>query len=356
MANNNSLTKSSNVAVNTAAFFIIIAGIMYAQSMVTQILMALFVSIICAQPIAWLQKKKVPQGLAITLTFIGIITIFIGFGELISSSLSSFSQDAPKYEENLRDMGKTVIIFAEDNGINISTDEMSTLFDPSKVMSLTAGFLGQLGGFMGNAFTIFFLVLFLLVELDSFSIKSLAIVKGSKESLGFINSIGKSIRHYLSIKTMTSLLTGGLIWISLAIIGVDYAIIWALIAFLFNYIPNIGSIIAAIPAVLFALVQLGFGGVIWTSAVFLVVNIVVGSIIEPKIMGKGMGLSTFVVFLSLLFWGFMLGTVGMFLSVPLTMTIKIMLEQNKNTLWMAILLGTQEEAQVILDQEEKSTD
>ena len=322
---------------------------MYAQSMVNQILMALFVSIICAQPISWLQKKKVPQGLAITMVFVGIITVFIGFGELISTSLSSFSEDAPKYEENLNEMGKSVLIFAEDFGIKISADEMTSLFDPSKVMGITAGFLGQLGGFMGNAFTIFFLVLFLLMEVDSFSIKTRAIISGNTDSIDFINTIGNSIRHYLSIKTMTSLLTGTLIWISLAIIGVDYAILWALIAFLLNYIPNIGSIIAAVPAVLFALVQLGFGGVLWTSVVFLVVNILVGSVIEPKIMGTGMGLSTFVVFLSLILWGFMLGTVGMFLSVPLTMAFKIILEQNPKTKWISIFLGTEEEAQNILD-------
>ena len=151
---------------------------------------------------------------------------------------------------------------------------------------------------------------------------------------------------------MTSLLTGTLIWISLAIIGVDYAIIWALIAFLFNYIPNIGSIIAAVPAVLFASVQLGFGGVIWTTGIFVAVNMIIGNMVEPKMMGKGMGLSTFIVFVSLIFWGFVLGTVGMFLSVPLTMAIKIMLEQNPKTAWMAILLGTREEALSILDKNE----
>ena len=352
MGNNNSLTSQYPIALNIAAFIIIIAGMMYAESMITQILMALFISIICAQPIAWLQKKKVPQGLAITMVFIGIIAVFIGFGELIGTSLSSFSEDAPKYEQNLQEMGKTIFQFAEDKGIKISTDEMSKLFNPSKIMGITAGFLGQLGGFMGNAFTIFFLVLFLLMELDSFSIKTRTIVKGYGTSLAFFNTIGNSIRHYLSIKTMTSLITGVLIWISLAIIGVDYAIIWALIAFLLNYIPNIGSIIAAIPAVLFAAVQLGFGGVFWTTGVFIAVNMVIGNVVEPKMMGKGMGLSTFVVFLSLIFWGFILGTVGMFLSVPLTMAIKIILEQNPKTKWIAIFLGTQGEAQLILDKEE----
>ncbi len=353
MRNNNSKTKQYSTILIIASFVIIIAGVMYAQSMITQILMALFISIICAQPISWLQKKKVPQGIAITIVLIGIISLFIGFGQLIGSSLSSFSENAPKYEQNLKEISKTVFQFTEDKGLNISTDEMINMFDPSKVMRITAGFLGQLGGFMSNTLTIFFLVLFLLMELDSFPIKAKAIVKESSASLSFFNTIGNSIRHYLSIKTMTSLLTGLLIWTSLRIIGVDYAIIWALIAFLLNYIPNIGSIIASIPAILFSIIQLGFEGMIWTTIVFVVVNLVIGNIIEPKMMGKGMGLSTFVVFVSLIFWGFILGSIGMFLSVPLTMAIKIMLEQDPKTAGIAIFLGTQGEAQAILDIEEK---
>ena len=125
MGNSNSLTSQKNLALSIAAFIIIIAGVMYAESLIAQLLMALFISIICAQPIAWLQKKKVPQGLAITIVFISIIGVFVGFGELIGTSLSSFSEDAPKYEQNLREMGATIFQFADNNGVKISTDEMT---------------------------------------------------------------------------------------------------------------------------------------------------------------------------------------------------------------------------------------
>lgn len=339
-----------NSSVYFAAFIIIIGGAIYATSIITPLLMALFISIICAQPILWLQKKKVPQGLAIFIVFIGIVGVFFGFGEMIGNSLSSFSEEAPVYEKNLNEMGGAVLKFFEERGVNISTDKMTNLFEPSKIMGLTAGLLGQLGGFMGNALTIFFLVLFLLLELDSISVKTKAIDKNTANSLAYFNVIGNSIRHYLFIKTSTSLLTGICVWVCLAIIGVDYAIIWGLIAFLLNYIPNIGSILAAVPAVLFSMIQLGFGGAFGTIMVFVVVNIVIGNVIEPKMMGKGLGLSTFVVFFALIFWGFLFGTVGMFLSVPITMAIKIMLEQNPNTRAIAIVLGTQDEAQVIIDQ------
>ncbi|RLD63088.1 MAG: hypothetical protein DRI84_10115 [Bacteroidetes bacterium] len=333
-----------------AAFIIIIAGIIYAESIITPLLMAFFISIICAQPIMWLKKKKVPQNLAVTIVIIVIVSVFIGFGELIGNSLSSFSENAPKYEQNLSEIGANIFQVLNDKGINVSTSKISEIIEPSRIMGATAGLLGQLGSFMGNTLTIFFLVLFLLLELDSVTLKAKALSQNTNVSLSYLNTIGQNIRHYLSIKTMTSLLTGLLIWISLAIIGVDYAIIWALIAFLLNYIPNIGSIIAAIPAVLFALVQLGLGGVIWTAIVFTAVNMLIGNIVEPKMMGKGLGLSTFVVFVSLIFWGFILGTIGMFLSVPLTMTIKIILEQNEKTKWIAVILGTDEDALAIMDE------
>jgi len=342
--------KNALMAINCAAFIIIIAGIMYGASIVTPLLMALFISIICAQPIMWLQKRKVPQVLAIAIVFVLIIAVFVGFGKLISSSLSSFSDNAALYEQNLNEMGNKVLHFFEKNGIDVSTEKMTKLFAPSKVMGLTAEILSSLGSLMGDALTIFILVIFLLLELDSISVKLKAILSNSSDSFSYFNTIGNSIRHYLSIKTFTSLLTGILVWIALTILGLDYAIIWGLIAFLLNYIPNIGSIIAAVPAVLFSVVQMGFGGAIWTTGIFVAVNMIIGNAVEPKMMGKGLGLSTFVVFVSLLFWGFVLGTVGMFLSVPLTMAIKIMLEQDSSTRWVAIMLGTEDDAQALMDE------
>lgn len=342
--------KKLPAAIFFAAFIIIIAGIILSASLVKPMLMAIFIGIICVQPIDWMQKKKIPKGIAISIVLVGGIIIFSGFAVIIGNSLYSFSNDVQKYEQNLFDMGNSVLQRLSEYGIEIQANNISGILAPAKIFSLTQSLLGQIGSAMGNVFTVFFLVVFLLFETDSIPVKIKAIFKGPHDSLSYLKVIEINIRQYLSIKTVVSLLTGFLVWLALTIIGVDYAIIWALIAFLLNYIPNIGSIIAAIPAVLFAFVQLGFGGALWTTFVFIGVNMIIGNVVEPKVMGKGLGLSTFVVFISLLFWGFVLGTVGMFLSVPLTMAIKIMLAQNEQTKWIAILLGTQEEAQVIIDE------
>ena len=356
MSSNKSNQPYFSIFAILAYLIIIIAGILYAQSFINPMLLAIFLSIVCAQPIIWMKKRKVPSSIAIMIVLFGIVAIFMGFADIIGSSVSSFSSVAPFYEERLEEIWMTFIVFFNERGIEITGEKLSEIIAPGKVMGYTAGALGQLGGVMSNTFTIFFLLLFLLMELDSFSIKTKAIAVNSNISVSYLNTIGKSIRHYLSIKTVMSLLTGLIIWIGLLIVGVDYAIIWALIAFLLNYIPNIGSIIAALPAVLFALIQLGPAGAVWTVVVFVSVNMVVGNLVEPKMMGQGLGLSTFVVFVALLFWGFVLGTVGMFLSVPLTMSIKIMLEQNEKTKWIAVFLGTDEDAKSMLSSRSTSSD
>ena len=139
---------------------------------------------------------------------------------------------------------------------------------------------------------------------------------------------------------LTSLVTGLLVTLVLWIIEVDFPVLWGLLAFLLNFVPNIGSIIAAVPAVLLALIQLGPGAATAATVAYLAINIIMGNVVEPRFMGRGLGLSTLVVFLSLVVWGSLLGPVGMFLSVPLTMTAKLALEANPATAWIAVVCAT----------------
>ena len=171
-----------------------------------------------------------------------------------------------------------------------------------------------------------------------------AILGDAEDALTNFDTFINNVKHYMAIKTVVSLATGIVIAIWLAVIGVDFPVLWGLLAFFLNYVPNIGSIIAAIPAVLLATLQLGIVQALTAAAGYIVVNMVVGGVIEPRFMGRGLGLSTLVVFLSLIFWGWVLGPVGMLLSVPLTMTIKIALNSSEDTRWLAVLLGSGEKS------------
>jgi AI-2 transport protein TqsA len=339
--------------VNLAAFIIILAGVMYAKSILTPILLALFVSIICAQPISWLEKKKVPRGVALIIVLLGMIILFMAFGFVIGGAISSFSGNLSKYEASLTTISHDFIDSMNDRGWKIQSDQLSNLIQPGKILEYTATVLNTLVNMVGTTFLIFLIVIFILLEFGSFSIKAKAVRSESNKTIPYFSTISQNIRHYLAIKTSLCIAVGVLIYIALLIIGVDYPLLWALIAGLMNYIPNIGSILATIPTAIFALVQLGPGGALWTLIASLIVHNILGNFIEPRIMGKGLGLSTLVVFLSLLFWGFVFGLVGMFLSVPFTMTIKIILEQNEKTNWIAVLLGTPSDAKAYLLKRER---
>jgi len=330
--------------LSVAGVIVIIAGVMAAKSIIIPFLLSLFFSIISAQPIFWLKKKKVPYTLAVIIVLIGFLVLFLLLGGLIGNSLGNFTENVPKYSDNLKSMTAGLANQLNQWGIKIHSDQFLELINPGNLLKYTAQGLSEIGSLVSDTLLILIISVFILMEVRSFIVKANVIELVQNKSLNYLDDIGESIRHYLSIKTIVSLLTGIFITLWLLIIGVDYPVLWGLLAFLLNYIPNIGSIIAAIPAALLALIQLGVGGMIWTVSGYLAVNLVMGNIVEPRMMGKGLGLSTLVVFLSLIFWGYIFGAIGMFLSVPLTMAIKIMLEQKENTRWIAMLLGTSKDA------------
>ena len=278
---------------------------------------------------------------------------YAGFIELISTSLSLFIDDAPKYQQRLSEIRDAARESLNSRGIDAVIFGNSNAMDPSKLMQITSLIIGQLRETISQEITFIFLTIFLLTEVDSISVKVKVIEKYSMISHDYLITIVKSIRHYLSIKTVTSLATGLLVGICLALIGVDFPVLWGFVAFLLNYIPTIGSIIAAVPAVILSILELGFPTSLLTLGVYILVNIGIGNIIEPRMMGKGLGISTFIVFFGLIFWGFVLGYVGMFLSVPIMMVIKIVLEYNPKTKWIAALLGTKNDAEFALNEGEK---
>lgn len=320
-------------------------GIYAAQSILNPLLMALFITIILMQPLRWL-RRKVSSGWAIFLVILGFLGFYIGFIGLLNKSVMLFIDNASVYEENLAGMVARSNEILEQYGVNLLVLGESSM-NPSKIMSYASSLMGGLGDLMSNEFTFLLFTIFLISEIPESAIKLDYLVQGDQQVKDFLNEIGIKIRHYLSIKTVTSLATGILIAIALAILGLDFPILWGFLAFMLNYIPNIGSILAALPAMALALVQLGFQGALFTGIIYLVVNMLIGNVVEPKMMGKGLGLSTFIVFLSLIFWAFLLGTVGMFLSIPITMVIKIILEQNPATKWIAIILGTEDDVKAV---------
>jgi len=324
----------------TASITIILYGLNEAGHLIVPFLLSLFLSVILLPAYNFFNKKGIPNviSLFIIIGFLLVIIFFIV--KLLSVNIQQFNQNLPEYTKILSLKYENFYQYALSHGIEIPISQLDNIINTKNSLSFVTKIIENLSSVFTNSFVIFFTVIFMLLESELFSYKVKLISKDTKHNtVSHIKSIIKHIKEYMVLKTVVSLLTGFIIWVGLTIIGVDYAFLWAVTAFLFNFIPNIGSIIAAVPAVLLTLIQLDLSSVGQVAGLYIVVNVVMGSVVEPKMMGKGLGLSSLVVFLSLLFWGGLFGIVGMLLAIPLTIIIKIVLDSNENTRWISILLG-----------------
>jgi AI-2 transport protein TqsA len=243
-------------------------------------------------------------------------------------------------EARLKIETANLLHFAEKLGIVIPEKGILGLIDPGAALSLAANLLKGFGNLLAKAFVILLIAVFMLLEVSEIPSRVRRAFGRPEAEFGWFGHFTENLRRYLAIKTWVSLATGLCIAGWLWILGVDFPLLWGLLAFLLNYIPNIGSIIAAVPVIALSIIQLGWGSALLVAVGYAAVNVVFGTIVEPRFLGRGLGLSTLIVFLSLLFWGWVLGTVGLFLSVPLTMTAIIALNSKPETQWIPVILGS----------------
>ncbi len=334
--------------LNAAAFVIVVAGMRAAASLLVPFLLAVFLAILCTTPLRWLKARGVPNAISVLALVLVILGVGFVIGGLIGTTIVDFTRSIPRYEERLQTQITTLIVFLERFNVEVSREVITEYLDPARLFNLMGVLVTSLSQVLTNGFLIILTMVFILLEMSGFPAKIRAAFGESDatEAQSNFELVALNIRRYVALKTVISLGTGIGVAIWLAVVGVDYPLLWGLLAFLLNFVPNIGSFIAAVPAVLFAFLQLGLGPALMAALGFLVINTLWANIIEPRVMGYGVGLSTLVVFVSLVFWGWVLGPVGMLLSVPLTVIFRIVLETNESTRWMSILLGTEKSAEV----------
>ena len=332
-----------------AAIIVVVYGLQMAKVVLVPFLVAAFLALITARPMLWLQSKRVPAIVAALLIVSGIILIFFLLGAILGTSLGDFTAALPAYQERLDVIVQGVFDFL---GRTFNSDEavrdLSSMIDPGWAMGLAATILNGLRDVLTNVFLIIFTTIFILLEASTVQTKVEAAFGRSTQSLEGPRVFLANLGRYLGIKTIVSMATGVTAGVLTWSIGLDFPLLWAMLAFLLNYVPTIGSIIAAVPAVLLALVQLGPGEASATALGFVGINVLFGNLIEPRLMGYGVGISPLIVFIGLVLWGWVFGPVGMLLSVPLTMTLKLALESDDRTRWVAILIGSERDAQYAL--------
>jgi AI-2 transport protein TqsA len=336
-------SASSKVIVVLAALVIVLAGVKAASVIVVPFLLSVFIAMACSPIINLAGRYKIPRWLSVILVILLIVIFGFMLAGLVGQSMNEFSQNMPKYRQQLAEEFSWVANQLGRFNISIDKQQLLSYMDPGIAMNMATNLLTSLGGVLTNFLLILLTVVFMLFEAESVPRKIHIALDDPTMRIQQVDKFLTSINNYLVIKTLVSIATGLIIGLWLSFLGVDHYLLWGVLAFLLNYIPNIGSIIAAIPAVLLAFVQLGPTTAGLAALGYVLSNTIMGNVIEPRYMGRGLGLSTLVVFLSLIFWGWLLGTVGMLLSVPLTMIVKIALESGDDTKWIALLLASENE-------------
>ena len=327
------------IAVSVIAIVTVIYGMQSARVILVPFLVAVFLAVLCTPITRFLERFRIPTGFAVTLVILLIIGVVTLVGTFVGGALAAFNDRLPFYQTRLNEIFTDMAALL---GQEVTVGGILDMVQPGAAMGLAANLLNGLQGLLANFFLIMFAVIFMLLESSTLPGKMQLVLSASHGDPEYFKRFTSSVQRYLGIKTLTSLVTGLAIWLLTAAFGLDFPVLWGLLAFLLNYVPNIGSLLAAIPAVLLALIQFGPLQATLIGVGYFAINITIGGIIEPRVMGRGLGLSTLIVFLSLVFWGWIFGPVGMLLSVPLTMTAKIALESSERTASVALLLSAPE--------------
>lgn len=326
-----------------AAIVVVIAGLKAARPILEPLLLGLFLALLSFPVLEWLRRLGVRTRLAVLVTVLADLVVLVGVVLLVRGAMRQFLNTAPAYADALVARGRAFLAMLEERGVDTSQWLNAEPVDPRQLLDVAGGLVGgTLRGVLDAATDLTLVavtLIFVLFELVALPDKLRASVDRADDWSRHFENVSREVQRYLWVKTVLSFATGLVIGIWVAVLGVDFPLLWGLVAFLLNYIPFIGSIIAAVPAVLVTMVQFDWTRTLLVAAGYVAVNMVIGNLVEPAVFGRQFGLSEAVVLLSLVFWGWMWGMLGAILCVPLTMTIRIACEYSERLRWLAVLLG-----------------
>src|SRR3972149_423493 len=268
------LYRGTRVLVIAAALVIIIGGINQAQSVLVSFLVAVFLAVIGTPPVLWLERKRIPSVVAVLLVVSGMVTILLMIGAVVGASLNSFYAELPVYQARLQDHVSIFQAFLATKGIRGMDKILLGYVNPGAVMSLTARMLAELGLALSNIILILLTVAFILFEASSFPVKLRAVLGHSQRPFPQFTRFVGDIERYVVIKTLISLATGILIGVWLFILGVDFPVLWGFLAFLLNYVPNVGSRDTTIPGVLRSSWRAGSSRAVSATSWYMAINFI----------------------------------------------------------------------------------
>ncbi len=327
----------------TACAIVIIGALRWAEAFLIPVAVAFFLSQLCLPITKALLKKKVPRAVAVALTMVVVIVAFAAILLICINVVTEFQFQARVYVEGLRDRALEWGNYLEEKEVTGAKEAITGITNPGvaaiiKFVNQT-DILGRITSLLSTTFFVLILTVFMLMESGGVSTRIAAIRHARGPNFRDLQSASGDIQRYVGIKTLVSAVTGTLAGLLTWALGLDFPVLWGMLAFILNFIPAIGSIIAAIPPILVALVSGGVGEAVGVLIGYLAINMLFGNFVEPMLLGRRFGVSTLVVIISVLFWGWVWGPVGMFLAVPLTMVVKVMLDTTTEFRWLSLALS-----------------
>jgi predicted PurR-regulated permease PerM len=329
----------TRLLITVACFIIIIAGMKIAAPVLIRLALALFLVIVTRPAIAFLQRRRVPTVLAITLVVLLTFAVLATLVSVATTSLSEIGIAFPRYVSRYQLIEGSFLEWLRHWGIEVPPAIRPNLISATQAVDLASGAIRGAAGVTSTAALVLIIAIFGMLEANELPAKLNRAFGTGAVTLQRLSLVVHEVQHYLRIKTAISMATGILVGVWVWLVGLDFPVFWGLVAFVLNYVPSVGSIIAAIPAVLLALVQIGPDAAFLTTLGYLAVNVALGNFLEPTLLGRRLNLSPLVVILSLVFWGWLWGPIGILLSVPLTMSCRMLLENSDDYRWIATLLA-----------------
>lgn len=330
--------RGARFLILVASIVVIVAGLKAAAQLILPLLVALFLAVVSTPIVAWLETRRLPAWLAVLVTMIVDLAVLVVLGLVVGRSVNEFTAAAPRYQERVQNLATSLLAALDAHGIETSQWRPLEAVNPGALFDMVGATLSAVAAVLSNTFIVLLLLFFMLFEITALPAKLTAAFGGRTDTADRFRAVTRQIQRYLGIKTLVSLATGVAAGVWVALLGLGVPVLWGLMAFIFNYVPNIGSFVAAVPPILLALMQFGLWRGVGVAVGYVVINLVLANFVEPHLMGRRLGLSTLVVVLSLVFWGWVWGPVGMLLSVPLTMVVKIALENTPDLRWVAVML------------------
>lgn len=321
-----------------AAAVVVLAGIYFAQTVLVPLLSAAFITAVTAPLVFFLRRRGVPNGVAMVA---GLFVDFVALGVIaviLGVAIAELSGEQERYIARFQEFYAEVTGWLEAKGAHIDFGAVVDTANPRDVVGAVGDLMRRLLGLITQLVLVLLLVAFMLYELETLP-KTLEDLFDDHEDLNAIHLALHDVKAFMRVKAGTSIATGLLAGGLCAVMGVDMAILWGLAAFLLNFIPNVGSVIAAIPPIILALFFQGAGSAAILGLGYITINMVIGNVIEPRLLGRALGLSPLVVFISLLVWAALLGPIGALLSPALTVFAKSWFEHTRDLGWLGKLLG-----------------